>query len=174
MYCGTDNNLIKGAQGIVSFMLFTKRAGVSTIIAELMLLAVVVALGTIVYALASNAFGNFGLGFAGAVSNAGDSLSERIVVEQVTFSPCPNGSNQQACLYVRNVGQEEVTIVALYVTDQTTNVFVGSQSINAQILVGSFRPIGVSIQGFTVQHAHAYGFTVATSRGNTVTFNAVA
>jgi uncharacterized membrane protein YoaK (UPF0700 family) len=155
-------------------MVNASRAGVSTIIAELMLLGIVVALGTIVYAFASNAFGNFGAGFAGAVSNAGDTLSERLIVEQVAFSPCPNAQSQQACVYVRDVGQLDAVVVAIYVNDLTAGTFVGSVNVNVPVRVGSFASVGIQIQNFSVQHGHAYSFTIVTSRGNSVTYNAVA
>lgn len=173
LYDTSNSLIILSAKGML-LMVLKRRVAVSTIIAELMLLGIVVALGTIVYTFASTAFGNFGSGFSGVISNAGDALSERIVIEQVSFSPCPGQTNQQACIYVRNVGQLDVTVVSVYVTDLTLNTFIGSENLNLQVRVQSFAAVGVSISGFNVLHGHAYSFTISTSRGNTVTYNEVA
>jgi len=64
---------------------FKKRRAVSPVIAELLLIVITVAIGTLVYSFASTAFGGFGAGFSNLVQNAGGQLTENVVVEQVYF-----------------------------------------------------------------------------------------
>ncbi len=66
-------------------MRFKKRRAVSPVIAELLLIVITVAIGTLVYSFASTAFGGFGAGFSNLVQNAGGQLTEDVIVEQVSF-----------------------------------------------------------------------------------------
>jgi len=103
-----------------------RRRGVSTIIAELLLIVITVSIGTLVYSFASTAFGGFGAGFSNLVQNAGNQLAENVVVEQTYFinfnstASCPVTST---CgdLFIRNVGSNTATISNAYLTNITLN-----------------------------------------------------
>ena len=91
-------------------------------IAELLLIVITVAIGTLVYSFAATAFGGFGSGFSALVVNAGQQLSENLVVEQAYFFTnnsvgCVPGYSGPAqpdgcggVLYVRNVGVDPIAI----------------------------------------------------------------
>ncbi len=108
-----------------------KKRGVSSIIAELLLIVITVAIGTLVYSFASTAFGGFGAGFSNLVQGAGNQLAENVVVEQVYFfnnytSPClPPAIPSRICatgdLFVRNTGQNTAVISEIFVTNVTAN-----------------------------------------------------
>lgn len=76
-------------------------------IAELLLIAITVAIGTLVYSFASTAFGGFGSGFSNLVQNAGGQLSENVIVEQVYFlqNSTGNGSSCPASAVPAQVGE---------------------------------------------------------------------
>jgi flagellin-like protein len=101
-----------------------KRRGVSSIIAELLLIVITVSIGTLVYGFASTAFGGFGAGFSDLVQGAGSQLAENVVVEQVYFITTTNSTCPVACgdLFLRNVGANTVTIQAIYLVDVTVNL----------------------------------------------------
>jgi flagellin-like protein len=110
-----------------------KKKGISSIIAELLLIVITVAIGTLVYSFASTAFGGFGAGFSNLVQGAGNQLAENLVVEQVYFfnnattstPPCgnPGGSFSQICatgdLFIRNTGENSLVISQIYVENVT-------------------------------------------------------
>jgi flagellin-like protein len=108
-----------------------KRRAVSPVIAELLLIVITVAIGTLVYSFASTAFGGFSGGFSNLVQNAGAQLSENVVVEQAFFYNSVN--NNTACaafdagpthcggvLYVRNDGTSPVLLDAIYIGNVTS------------------------------------------------------
>jgi flagellin-like protein len=107
-----------------------KRRAVSPVIAELLLIVITVALGTLVYSFASTAFGGFGSGFSNLVQSAGAQLSEKIVVEQAYFyntvtnnTNCEPGPAIDHCggvLYVRNVGASPVQLVDIFLGNVTS------------------------------------------------------
>ncbi len=148
----------------------SRRAGISEIVGALLLLLVVVGLSATVFAFATNGFGNLSAGFSNLFSTSGSALSERVVVEQVTFNE--SGSSLGANIYVRNVGGNPATIAAIYVTNVTSSTLVlSSQLSQPQMNVGTFQNIAVR---FTPDRGSVYAFTIATTRGNTVLVNAKA
>jgi hypothetical protein len=100
------------------------------VIAELLLIVITVALGTLVYSFASTAFGGFGSGFSNLVQNAGEQLQENLVVEQVYFFNTNNtvyqvsgpscnaaATTDQQCggvMFVRNVGAYPILLETVY------------------------------------------------------------
>ncbi len=63
-----------------------KRPGVSETVAVLLLVAIVVGMGVLVYTFASGGLGALTQGFTGLMSGQGSAVSEDFVVEQVTFT----------------------------------------------------------------------------------------
>ena len=113
-------------------------------IAELLLIVMTVAIGTLVYSFASTAFGGFGSGFSNLVVGAGQQLSENLAIEQVFFYNNVNnnsanvnpivgcapysapGGHCGGILYVRNVGINPITITNIYLVNVTST---GDQAI---------------------------------------------
>ncbi len=128
------------------------------------MIVAVVALSGILFVFASNGLSGIGSGLSNMLSNSGNSLSEQVVIEQITFNETTMiGAN----IYVRNVGSTAVSIAAVYVQNALNNTLVGSFQLapSVQINAGTFQNIPVR---FTPTRGTAYGFTVATSEGNTV------
>ena len=66
-----------------------ERRGVSEVVGIMVMLAVVVSLGVLVFALASGGMGSLSQGYATAMKGKADALSEKFAVEQVTFTLGP-------------------------------------------------------------------------------------
>jgi flagellin-like protein len=125
---------------------FKKRRGVSPVIAELLLIVITVAIGTLVYSFASTAFGGFGAGFSNLVSNAGGQLSENLVVEQVYFlhnstgngGGCPKSVPGQAgeCagdIFLGNSGSNAIMVNSIFITNVTASTPISSPN-NVQFI----------------------------------------
>jgi len=120
-----------------------RRRAVSPVIAELLLIVITVAIGTLVYSFASTAFGGFGAGFSNLVQNAGSQLTENVVIEQVYFlhnstgsagacvpPPGPYGGGQTGeCagdIFIGNSGSNTAYINEIIVTNVTSSTPVSS------------------------------------------------
>jgi flagellin-like protein len=146
----------------------SRKAGISEIVGSLLLLLVIVSLSATIFAFATTGFGNLGSGFSSLFSSSGNALSERVVIEQVTFNE--SGSKLGANIYVRNVGGIPSTVAAIYVNNVTAGGLVLSDQISpqTQMNVGTFRNFAVT---FTPDKGSVYSFTIATTLGNTVIVN---
>ena len=143
----------------------------SEIVSTLILVAVVVSLGVLVFTFASGGLGAITGSFTGLISSQGNVVAEHFVVEQVTFTfPATAGAD----VYVRNVGTIASTLVSVYVVDQSTNTFVTQVAISTALNVGTAVDIPHATVTFTPSHGHTYSFTVTSNLGNSVTFNAKA
>jgi flagellin-like protein len=122
-----------------------RRRGVSPVIAELLLIVITVAIGTLVYSFASTAFGGFGAGFSNLVQNAGGQLTENLVVEQVYFlhnSTVASYSCAGECtgdLFLGNSGSNTLIVNQIYFTNVTSSSPVSSPS---NFKVFAFTPPG--------------------------------
>jgi hypothetical protein len=137
------------------------------------MILVVVSMGATVFAFATGGFGSLGNSFSSLLGTAGNKVSEDVVIEQVVFVntgvPATSGAN----LYVRDIGINPTTIAAAYVQNMTSVTFVEQftgSPLPLSINSGSFQIIFV--KNFVPDHGQVYGFTLATSLGNTVTYNA--
>ena len=147
------------------------RRAVSEIVSTLLLVAIVVSLGVLVFAFASGGLSALTGSFTGLMSSQGNAVAEHFVVEQATFTfPATSGAD----VYVRNVGTVASTLVSVYVVDQSTNTFVTQVAISTSLNVGTVVEIPHTTITFTPSHGHTYSFTVTSNLGNSVTFNAKA
>lgn len=154
----------------------------SEIVSTLLLVAIVVSLGVVVFTFASGGLGSLTGSFTGLISNQGNAVAEHFVVEQVTFctstsqSGCSGGTG--ASVYVRNVGTITSTLVSVFVVDQSLNKFVVQIPLSSPyqtLNVGAVLDIpNTVVTGFTPSHGHTYSFTVTSNLGNSVIFNAMA
>ncbi|MBI3023365.1 MAG: hypothetical protein HYY68_06510 [Thaumarchaeota archaeon] len=148
---------------------YRKRSGVSVIVATLLMIAITVSLGVLIFAFASGSLGTLSQSFTNLMTNSADRISEKFVVEQATFT---TSGTQGADLYVRNVGTIPITLVSVYIVDQSSNTFVSQFTISTTVNVGTFVDIPNTTLTFTPSPGHTYSFTVASSRGNSVIYNA--
>lgn len=150
------------------------RRAISEMVSTLLLVAIVVSLGVLIFTFANAGLSSLTGNFGGLVSNGANAVSERFVVEQVTFVfSAPTGAN----VYVRNVGALASTLVSVYVVDQSNGAFQGQFAIasgSGAVNVGSYLEITSTTVNFTPTHGHAYSFTVTSNLGNSVIFYAAA
>jgi hypothetical protein len=128
------------------------------------MIAIVVGLGATIFAFSTTSFTDFGNNFVSMISNSGNQVLEQYIVEQITFS---TSGSQGANLYVRNYGQNPVTIASVYVVNVTANSPVQSYQLSPQVTIqpGSFSIISLA---YTPKHGFTYGFTLASTLGSTV------
>jgi hypothetical protein len=62
----------------------------------------------------------------------------------------------------------------VYVVDQSTGAFVSQFAVNTALNVGTVFQFPHNTIAFTWAHGHTYSFSVTSSLGNSVTFNAKA
>jgi len=135
------------------------------------MIVIVVGLSATIFAYATNGFSGLGSNLSNLFGNSANALSERVVVEQVTFNE--TGAKLGVNLFVRNDGVNPAIIAAVYITNVSASKFVLSYTLSPtkQINSGSFQIIAVT---FTPDVGTTYSFTIATQLGNTVITNAKA
>src|SRR3989441_254699 len=89
-------------------MQFTPRPAVSPIIATLLLIAIAVAAGIIVYVYVNSLAG-------GLTSGGGQQVAAQVQLEAYSFNAVGTGSGQVIDIFLKNVGGASVTISAIYV-----------------------------------------------------------
>ncbi len=143
------------------------RRAVSETVAVLLLVAIVVGAGIVVYAFAGGALGGLSGSFSGLISGQGSAVAERFVVEQAAFT---FSGTTGADVYVRNVGAVPVTLVSVFVVDQSTSTFVAQVPISDSLGAGGLVDIPHATLAFAPLHGHTYSFTVTSSSGNSVVY----
>jgi hypothetical protein len=134
------------------------------------MIALTLSLAAILVAWAGTSFGSFSSGSQLFFAQRGQALQERFVIEGAFFSN--SGSNHTMVIFVRNVGQEDFTLAAIYLNDTTPN------SINASgACTGSLpQRIGVgAVCEFTLTYSSStpgsiFDITVTSERGNRAQF----
>jgi len=150
---------------------------VSTIVANMLMIAITLSLAAILVAWAGTTYGAFSSGSQLFFVQRGQALQERFVVENVFF----NNSQNYIRVFVRNVGVQEIRVVAIYVNGTTPNQAsggtctvpgVGGPPPNPPVLitVGGVCEFRLAWTSWT--SGAVYNFVVATARGNQVTYAA--
>ena len=137
---------------------------ISTIMANLTMLVIVVVLSSMLFVWAVSSFGAYQGGAGYWFSSRSTANQERPVVENVFFvnsgcgGPC-------AKIYIRNVGQTPFTVGSVYVNSSVTN------TIYPPINVTQVLPISVpvTINGGAWLKGDVQTITIATIRGTIVT-----
>jgi hypothetical protein len=142
---------------------------VSEIVSTLILVAVVVSLGVLVFTFASSGLSSLTGTFSRLMTSQGSSASEHLVVMQATFT---FSGTTGADVYVRNAGNVASTVVSVYIVDQSTGTFVKQVAMSTAVNVGTVADIPHTTLTFAPSHGHTYSFTVTSSLGNSVTFDA--
>ena len=133
------------------------RRGISTIMANLTMLVIVVSLSSLLFVWAISSFGAYQGGAGYWFSSRSIANQERISVENVYFG------SSTITIYVRNVGTIPFTVVSLYLNGSQTGV---SRVINVTQVYG-FSMVN-TITGSAPAHGDIQKVTVATSRGTVV------
>lgn len=145
--------------------LLGRRRGVSTIIANLLIMSIVLSLSTVVFLWAMTSFGQQQGVTSQWFADREEATKESLIMEDVWY----NSTNSPYTLYVtvRNVGVIDVNIKATYFN--ATSRAPSTPSLPQSLLVGSkvtFKYTSTQIPGLT--SGKVYYIAVATERGNQV------
>ena len=134
------------------------RRGISTIMANLTMLVIVVSLSSLLFVWAISSFGAYQGGAGYWFSSRSIANQERVSVENVYFG------SSIINIYVRNVGTIPFTISSLYLNGSQTGV---TRMINVTQVYGFAIPY-TSFTSSAPGHGDIQKITVATSRGTVV------
>lgn len=140
--------------------------GISTIMANLMMLIIVVTLASMLFIWAISSLGAYTGGAGTWFSSRSIANQERPSVESVFFaySPnCPGGSTYCVTIYVRNVGTTPFTVSSIYI-----NSTLYTQS-STPVLVSQVQQFLFGLTGQTLAKGDLQTVTVATQRGTVIT-----
>jgi len=148
-----------------------RNLAVSTVIANLLMITLTLSLAAILVAWAGTSFGSFSSNSQLFFAQRGQALQEQFVIENVYFI----SSNHTLRIFVRNVGAEQISLVAIYVND-TSLPPTGSgpglcTSLPWTIGVGQVCQLNVSWPS-SWSSGSVFNLIVTTARGNRATFTA--
>lgn len=127
-----------------------ERRGVSPVIAVLLMIAIAISIGVLVYVWIS--------GLAGSLTNTGGTqVADRLELVAYQFS----GSN--LILYIRNAGNNKVTVDEIYVLGES--IMDSTSDVGVPINPGETQQIQVSLNG-DYQDGQAYTVRVVASSGS--------
>jgi len=137
---------------------FRSKKAVSPVIANVLMVMAVFALGTILFAWATSSFGTYQGGTGVWFINRGDALKERFVIECVDFT-----GDRTIDVYVRNVGMIDLKVVAIYINGTVASTT--DPLLPVSLGVGQVTCISVLLS--SSWHSNSItGIMVATARGN--------
>src|SRR5713226_460521 len=134
------------------------RKAISTIMANLTMLVIVVSLSSLLFVWAISSFGAYQGGAGYWFSSRSIANQERVSVENVYFG------TSTITIYVRNVGTIPFTVASIYLNGSQTGV--NNRVINVTQVYGF--PILSTLAGSAPAHGDIQKITVATSRGTVV------
>src|SRR2546426_10690176 len=106
----------------------TVRKAVSPIIATLLLIAIAVAAGIIVYVYVNSLAG-------GLTSGGGQQVAEQVQLQAYSFNAVGTGSAQVIDIFLKSVGGASVTISAIYVAGMAMVERPPSAGTDAKVLI---------------------------------------
>jgi hypothetical protein len=118
------------------------------------------------YAIESTTQSSLTVGYGAISTSANNAIADAIQASPASISG--------ADVYVRNVGSIPTTLVSVYVTDVTADAFVSQTTIRMTANVGTFVDIPHATLAFAGTLGDTYSFTVTSSLGNSVVFDAEA
>ncbi len=161
-------SLVKWAQNRIEKNRKSRRA-ISTIMANLMMLVIVVTLSSLLFVWAISSFGAYQGGAGYWFSSRSIANQERPSVENAYFTGSCGTCNNIVKVYVRNVGTIPFTIASVYMN---STLFQFQQTVNVGNVTTT--PLTLTLTGQTWAHNDIQKITVATTRGTTVTTTWVA
>ena len=140
------------------------RKGISTIMANLTMLIIVVSLSGLLFVWATSSFGAYTGGAGYWFTSRSIANQERVSVEAAYFGST-GPSNNLLTLYVRNVGTTPFSIASVYVNSTLYNWAGGSVPVNQVQQI----PLNLSTGGQSWAKGDLQNIRVATIRGTIVT-----
>jgi len=166
------------------------RLGVSTVIANMLMIMITLSLAAILVAWAGNSYGAFAGGSQLFFQQRSQALQENFVIEEAFFTKSSNTLD----IYVRNVGAIQINVVAIYVNGTSisgSNLQTGSglcslysSSSNNPLVVQQVCEYGLTVTqgdgvvkggavcGSTWCSGSLFYVVVASGRGNQVVYTA--
>ena len=138
------------------------RRGISTIMANLTMLVIVVALSSLLFVWAISSFGAYQGGAGYWFSSRSIANQERVSVENVFFTGSCGTCNNIVKVYVRNVGTIPFGIASVYVN---STLFQFIPPVNVNVGNVTTTPLTMTLSGTTWAHNDIQKITVATTRG---------
>ena len=136
------------------------RRAISTIMANLTMLIIVVSLSSLLFVWATSSFGAYSGGAGYWFSSRSIANQERVSIESAFFT---GSSHNQVTIYVRNVGTIPITVSSIYVNSTV-------YQFSTQVLVGQASTLGpITLVGQTWAKGDVQSITLATLRGTTLT-----
>jgi FlaG/FlaF family flagellin (archaellin) len=133
-----------------------RKLAISTVIANMLMIAITLSLAAVLVAWAGTSYGAFSSGSQLFFVQRGQAMQERFVIENAFFIKSSNTLD----IYVRNVGAIEIQVVAIYVNGTSLS---GS---NIQTATGLCSLYSSSLNNaLGVQSVCEYGLTVTQSNG---------
>ena len=145
------------------------RKGLSTIMANLLMLIIVVFLSSMLFVWAVSSFGTYQGGAAYWFSSKSLANQERVTVEYVGFT---GASLNNAKIYVRNVGAIPFTLAAVYLNSTLLSNLSVQVNVNQGVMLNS--PSGIPLSAPYPGVGKLQTVTLATVRGTTITTTWVA
>jgi hypothetical protein len=140
------------------------RKAISTIMANLTMLIIVVSLSGLLFVWATSSFGAYTGGAGYWFSSRSIANQERVSVEAAYFGST-GSTNNLLTLYVRNVGTTPFSIASIYVNSTLYNWSGGSLPVNQVQQI----PLNLSTGGQSWAKGDLQSIRVATIRGTIVT-----
>jgi hypothetical protein len=140
------------------------RRGISTIMANLTMLVIVVSLSSLLFVWAISSFGAYQGGAGYWFSSRSIANQERVSVENAFFTGSCGSCNNIVKVYVRNVGTIPFTIESVY---ENSTLFQFSQTVNVGNVTTT--PLTLTLTGQSWAHNDIQKITVATLRGTVQT-----
>jgi len=152
-----------------------RKLAVSTVVANLLMIAVTLSLAAVLVVWAGTSFGSLTSGSELFFAQRGQALQERFVIENVYFSG-DTASNHTIMIFVRNVGQEQVSLVAIYVNDtslspQGSGSWLCTSALPYTLVVGGVCEFNVQ-WSTTWNSGTIFNIVITSARGNRATFTA--
>jgi hypothetical protein len=136
-----------------------------------MMITITLSLAAILVAWAGSSYGAFTSGSQLFFVQRGEALQERFVVENVFFNK--TGTNRTIMIFVRNVGVEELNVVALYVNGTSLQPFGSGAwlctALPQLITVGAVCQFNLQ-WSTTWATGSIFYIVVASARGNQATY----
>ena len=138
------------------------RKAISTIMANLTMLVIVVSLSSLLFVWSVSSFGAYTGGAGYWFSSRSIANQERLSVESAFFT-ATGSTNNIVTIYVRNVGAVQFTIASVYINSTLYNI--ASSSVG----VSQVQKIQITLSGQTWTSGDIQTIIVATLRGTTIT-----
>jgi len=137
------------------------RRAISTLLANVLVVTMVVALGTMLFIWTTGVMGAYQGGAGLWFSTRSEVMKERLAIEEVWFTNVVGQDHKNVTIYIRNVGANQIKISAVYVN--STQVWTGTKALE----VGQVDKISLTLTTSWGRGCVTY-ISVATLRGNVV------